>query len=78
MARDYDLSVKAVSNFKRGVGKGKIAGSPQGMPDVGLVERFLELRANQQGAIKGNPVGIEGKVRSTAVRLGIMADRVSG
>lgn len=78
MARDYDISASSVSGFTSGKGKGRIAGMAQGMPGVDLIEKFLDLRVDKQGAIKGSPIGIEGKVRSTAVRLGVMADRVSG
>lgn len=72
---DYPLDAKAVSGLMRGKGKGQIAGSPEGLgksDDTGSNWRFVSGDVNREGVIKGNPIGIMGKVR-TAGSSGRMA-----
>ena len=64
---DYDLNAGAVSGLMSGKGKGKIAGSPEGLAksdDTSNNWRFTTGSVDRAGVIKGSPIGIMGKVRS--------------
>lgn len=63
MPRDYDLNAGAVSGLQSGKGKGKIAGSPEGLGLTDSKWKWKDSPLPREGAIIGLPVGIEGKAR---------------
>lgn len=64
MPMDFDLGRGAVSGLKRGIGKGKIAGSPEGSLDqIPPKYPWKEVPFPGTGQIRGTPVGIKGEVR---------------
>lgn len=63
MPRDYNLATGAVSGLKPGMGRGRIAGTPEGIFGTELNWRFKDSSAPGSGVIRGNPVGISGEIR---------------
>jgi hypothetical protein len=80
MPRDYDLDTKAVSGLKPGQGRGKIAGSPEGLGENAPNWRFINRSAPGDGVIRGNPVGIEGEIHrmTSSGLMGAIGRRLGG